>query len=158
MGKAHGDANLDVIYDGQCSFCQRSLAVLQRLAGRPLFRLHDANDQARMRSMFPMLAETDTNQAMFVVTPQREVFEGFFAYRRMIGESPRLYLLRLIFYAPGASFLGPLIYAWVARNRRNLGCSMDEPERCGGHPGRKRSAAPRPSRRGASLERGEICH
>jgi predicted DCC family thiol-disulfide oxidoreductase YuxK len=122
---------LDVIYDGQCRLCRRSLDLLQRLAGRTVFRLHDATHRGMIRANFPRLAHADTEDAMFVVTRRGEVFRGFFAFRRIVWESPRLYPLLILFYAPGAALLGPRIYAWVARNRRNLGCSLGDGPSCG---------------------------
>src|SRR5207237_1794823 len=38
---------------------------------------------------------------------------------------------RAWFYAPGAALVGPWIYAWVASNRRHLGCSLDNRRQCG---------------------------
>lgn len=140
MGEALRNKRLDVIYDGQCRFCIRSLTVLQRLAGDPQFRLHDANDRELVQSKFPALARADTNEAMYVVTPGGEVFRGFFAFRRIMGESPRLYPLLPLFYAPGAALLGPRIYAWAARNRRHLGCSLDGTRVCGLGPRRGQAA------------------
>jgi len=37
------DRGLDVIYDGRCRFCIRSLTLVRRLARRHVFRFHDAN-------------------------------------------------------------------------------------------------------------------
>lgn len=122
---------LDIIYDAQCRFCLRSLRFLQRLARKPLFRLHDGNDRDLVQSKFPLLAGAKTNDAMFAVTPHGEAFQGFFAFRRIMWESPRLYPLLPFFYVPGASLIGPRIYAWVARNRRNFGCSLDGAKVCG---------------------------
>src|SRR5437762_7090795 len=85
------ESGLEVIYDGQCRLCRRSLDIVQRFAGRKVFRLHDANDREMIRSNFRMLADADTENAMFLVTPRGEVFRGFFAFRRMMWESPRLY-------------------------------------------------------------------
>jgi predicted DCC family thiol-disulfide oxidoreductase YuxK len=114
---------VDVVYDGRCGFCARSLRLCRRLARRPVFRLHDANDRAAIDARFPTLAGADMDEAMFVVTLDGEVFRGFFAFRRMMWASPWLYPALLLFYAPGASWLGPRIYAWVARHRRSLGCA-----------------------------------
>jgi predicted DCC family thiol-disulfide oxidoreductase YuxK len=108
---------LDIVYDGQCNFCARSLALCIRLARRRVFRLHDASDRDAMSARFPMLAGADMDDAMFVVTERGEVFRGFFAFRRMMWTSPWLYPLLAVFYAPGASRVGPRIYAWVARHR-----------------------------------------
>lgn len=114
---------LDIVYDGRCRFCARALAVCTRLARRAVFRLHDANDRESVGSRFPALAEVDTESAMFVITDRGEVFRGFFAFRRMMWASPWLHSLLPLFYAPGASIVGPRIYAWVARHRQSLGCT-----------------------------------
>src|SRR5205807_5388372 len=130
MDEAVRNKGLDVIYDAQCRFCLRSLRLLEWLAGDRLFRLHDGNDRELVQAKFSVLARADTNDAMYVVTPRGEVFRGFFAYRRIMWESPRLYPLLPLFYAPGAGLIGPLIYAWVARHRRHFGCSLDGVAQC----------------------------
>jgi predicted DCC family thiol-disulfide oxidoreductase YuxK len=127
---------IDIVYDGQCGFCVRALAHVRRMARRDVFRLHDANDREAVRNRFPALAGADTDEAMFAVAPDGEVFRGFFAFRRMLWASPWLYPLLILFYAPGAALLGPRIYAWVARHRRNLGCAVDAGEPAPRPPGR----------------------
>jgi predicted DCC family thiol-disulfide oxidoreductase YuxK len=155
MDETWSKSSLDVIYDAQCRFCERSLALLRRLAGRLMFRLHDANDDEKIRSDFPMLANANTNDAMFVVTTRGEIFRGFFAYRRILWESPRLYPLLPMFYAPGAALVGQRIYAWVAGNRRHLACSVDQAEPCGGPSGRAGTGASMTGSGGVSQEPGE---
>ena len=113
---------IDIVYDGQCGFCVSALDRVRRLARRNVFRFHDANDGTAL-ARFPMLAGADTDRAMFAVTERGEVFRGFFAFRRMLWASPWLVPLLLLFYAPGAGFLGPRIYAWIARRRRSFGCA-----------------------------------
>ena len=130
MDEAVRNKGLDVIYDAQCRFCLRSLRLLEWLAGDRLFRLHDGNDRELVQAKFPVLARADTNDAMYVVTPRGEVFRGFFAFRRIMWESPRLYPFLPLFYAPGAGLVGPRMYAWVAKNRRNFGCSLDGAKVC----------------------------
>jgi predicted DCC family thiol-disulfide oxidoreductase YuxK len=116
---------LDVIYDGQCGFCVRSLKVCRALDVRHAFRFHDANARSRVLASFPELATADFENAMFAVAPDRSVTRGFFAFRRMMRESPLMWPLIPLFYLPGAGILGPRVYAWVARNRRRLGCESD---------------------------------
>ncbi len=114
---------IDIVYDGQCGFCVRALGLVRRLARRSVFRFHDANDSEAVLARFPMLAGADTDLAMFAVTEEGLVYRGFFAFRRMLWASPWLAPLLPLFYAPGASILGPRIYAWIARRRRSLGCA-----------------------------------
>lgn len=127
---------LSIVYDGECSFCLRSLSLCMRLARRPVFLLQDANDREAVGAKYPMLAGADVEDAMFAVTERGEVFRGFFAFRRMMWESPWLYVFLPVFYAPGASLVGPLIYAWVARHRASFGCAStcDLPDPSGPRP------------------------
>lgn len=125
---------IGIVYDGQCGFCVRALTRLRRMARRDVFRLHDANDGRTVLARFPMLAGADTGDAMFAITGSGEVFQGFFAFRRMLWASPWLFPLLPLFYAPGAFLLGPRIYAWTARRRRSLGsaapaCEVPAPPR-----------------------------
>lgn len=117
--------SLHIIYDGQCSFCVRSLNLVRRLARREVFQFHDANDTSAVLTHFPALATADTQDAMVVVTHRGEIFRGFFAFRRMMWASPWLYPVLLLFYFPGASLVGRPIYAWVARHRRRFGCAAE---------------------------------
>jgi predicted DCC family thiol-disulfide oxidoreductase YuxK len=114
---------IDIVYDGQCGFCVTALGRVRRLARRSVFRFHDANDGETVLARFPMLAGADTDMAMFAVTEAGLVYRGFFAFRRMLWALPWLAPLLPLFYAPGASILGPRIYAWIARRRRSLGCA-----------------------------------
>ncbi len=116
---------LDVIYDGQCGFCVRSLKVCRALDVRGALRFHDANARQKVHGMFPELANADFENAMFAVAPDRRVTRGFFAFRRILRESPLMWLLLPLFYFPGSGTIGPSVYAWVAKNRGKFGCESD---------------------------------
>ncbi len=116
---------LDVIYDGHCGFCVRSLKVRLALDVRGALRFHDAKARQQVDSMFPKLAPADFENAMFAVAPDRNVTRGFFAFRRILWESPLMWPLIPLFYFPGSRAIGPKVYAWVARNRRRFGCESD---------------------------------
>jgi predicted DCC family thiol-disulfide oxidoreductase YuxK len=116
---------VDLIYDGQCGFCRRSLRVARRLDPRRRLRFHDATMRDSVLREFPELAGADLADAMFTVDERRRVYRGFFAFRRLIWESPLMWPLLPLFYAPGSGLLGPRVYAWVARNRQRLGCESD---------------------------------
>jgi predicted DCC family thiol-disulfide oxidoreductase YuxK len=124
---------IDIVYDGQCGFCVRALDRVRRLARRSVFRFHDAHDGVAVLARFPVLGGADTDLAMFAVTERGEVFRGFFAFRRMLWASPWLVPFLVLFYAPGASLLGPRIYAWIARHRRGIAgaaaCEVPPPPR-----------------------------
>jgi predicted DCC family thiol-disulfide oxidoreductase YuxK len=116
---------LDVIYDGQCGFCVRSLRICRALDVRGQLRFHDANARQMISARFPELAGADFEHAMFSVTADRSVHRGFFAFRQVALESPLMWIALPVLYAPGSGWLGPKIYGWVARNRRRFGCESE---------------------------------
>ncbi len=85
-------------------------------------RLFDNRSQDEIASRFPMLAAADLNDAMYVVTEDGALYGGFHAFRRIIWSSPFTWLFVPLFYLPGSVFFGERAYAWVARNRRRIGC------------------------------------
>ena len=116
---------LHLVYDGQCGFCVRTLAIAQRLDLFDRLRLHDGTDRNSVCAEFPELIDADMDAAMFAVDDSRRVARGFFAFRRLVWESPLTWPFLLLFYLPGAGAIGPRMYAWVARNRRRLGRASD---------------------------------
>lgn len=117
--------SLHLIYDGDCGFCVRSLKVLQRLDVLGRLRYWNARERAAVLLEFPALATADLDDAMYAVTEDGRAYRGFFAFRRAVWVSPLMWWLLPLFYFPGAGVIGPRVYAWVARNRRSLGCNSD---------------------------------
>ena len=116
---------LHLIYDGQCGFCIRALKVCQALDVRRRFAYHDGNARQQVHARFPQLAGADFEHAMFAVAPDGRAYRGFFAFRRLAWESPLLWPLLPLLYFPGSSWIGPQVYAWIARNRRRFGCESE---------------------------------
>ena len=115
---------LNVIYDGHCGFCIRSLNVVRALDTRGVIHFYDAH-QPETFARFPELRHADVEDAMYTITDGEPLHRGFFAFRRLMWAGPVLWPLLPLFYFPGASLLGPRLYAWVARNRSRLGCRSD---------------------------------
>ncbi|MFB3817040.1 MAG: thiol-disulfide oxidoreductase DCC family protein [Candidatus Methylomirabilales bacterium] len=122
---------LHVVYDGGCRFCSALARVLRRLDLQDVLRLHDAREREAVVARLPVLRDADLDAALFVVEEGGAAFRGFFAVRRLAWSMPALWLLLPVLYAPGARRLGPRVYAWVARNRRCLGCRTDAEDRGG---------------------------
>ena len=91
-----------IIYDGDCGFCRSSIKVLQ------------------VMDLWGSLAYVPGLKGMSEMrldSPGGESSGGFFAVRKLSWMMPMLYPLIPLLYFPGAGFLGPLLYRWVARNR-----------------------------------------
>jgi predicted DCC family thiol-disulfide oxidoreductase YuxK len=115
---------LNVIYDGKCGFCIRSLRVVKAFDLNGALHFYDAN-QAQTLEQFPVLRGADLSEAMFTVVEGEAPYRGFFAFRRLLWSSPVMWGLLPLFYFPGAAFFGPRVYAWVARNRSSFGCETE---------------------------------
>lgn len=114
---------LNIIYDGQCAFCMRALRIFRRLDFKRRLRFYDWHEPETLLE-FPVLRGTD-NEAMYAIAEGESPDRGFFAFRRLIWNSPLTWALVPFFYFPGARLVGPAVYAWVARNRASLGCGSE---------------------------------
>jgi predicted DCC family thiol-disulfide oxidoreductase YuxK len=116
---------LHVIYDGRCGFCIRSLRICKALDLRHVLRFQDANRRAQTVAQFPEVAHADLDNAMFTVTGDRRVHRGFFAFRQIALAAPLMWPVLPLLYFPGSGWIGPKVYAWVARNRGRFGCESE---------------------------------
>jgi len=115
---------INVIYDRKCGFCVRVLRIVRALDLLGALRFYDAHRPETFAHL-PALSGADLNDAMYAVVAGEPVYRGFYAFRRMIWSSPLAWVLIPLFYFPTASFLGPRLYAWVARNRSKFGCRSE---------------------------------
>lgn len=115
---------LNIIYDGKCGFCIRSLKVVSALDVRGVLRFHDFQQVSTFQE-FPILLGADVEGAMYAVAEGERPQRGFFAFRHVLWTSPLMWPLILLFYFPGVSFPGTRVYSWVARNRHALGCESN---------------------------------
>jgi predicted DCC family thiol-disulfide oxidoreductase YuxK len=114
-----GDFHL--IFDGDCGFCVTVMRLFEHLDVRHRLVFHDARRRSSVLAKFPQLRDADLDDAMFAVEGDKTT-RGFFAFRQLIWESPLTWLLIPLFYAPGASWVGPRLYRWIASRRHRFGC------------------------------------
>jgi len=110
-----------VLYDGDCPFCRKSVAILKRLDW--LDRLHgqNARDTDRLPPSREPLELPRMLEEMHVVTPDRtRALAGFRAFRWMAWRLPPTVVLAPFLYLPGVLWLGNRVYRWVAKNRYSL--------------------------------------
>jgi predicted DCC family thiol-disulfide oxidoreductase YuxK len=112
-----------VIYDAECRFCIRSLRVLKAfdILGRISLV---PSDTTGLLKRFPTLRGADFSSAMYAVR-DGAAYAGFDAFRTALWSSPILALLAWSWYVPPVPAVGRRVYAWIARNRRSLGCSIE---------------------------------
>ncbi len=112
-------ARAQVLYDGQCAFCRKSVELLRRLDWLGRLAYVDARDSSRLPPGAP-LGPARLLEEMHVLTPDRHVYHGFGALRWLAWRLPLLWALAPLLYIPGVPALGQRLYLWVARNRFRL--------------------------------------
>lgn len=110
-----------VVYDGECPFCIRSVAWLERLDWVGTLRYINARDDDALRRAGIAVERERLLEQMHVVVPGgNQVFRGFAALRWLAWRLPLLLPLAPLMHWPGFPPLGQQLYLWVARNRFQL--------------------------------------
>lgn len=107
---------IDILYDGQCVICRNSVRMVGLLDWFKRFNPLDLQ-QDDVREQYPEFSYEDLMGAMHLITPEGRALKGFFAVRFEMRYLPLLWPLLPLAYFPGMNWLGPKLYAWVARNR-----------------------------------------
>jgi predicted DCC family thiol-disulfide oxidoreductase YuxK len=108
--------NMEMIYDGRCGFCVRSMAWFLSFDGLQQIGIRDFRTNPS-----PVVSDAEVEQALYLVLPDGRALPGFEAYRYVVLRVPGLWWQVPFFYVPVLSrFIGHRVYAWVAANRGRL--------------------------------------
>jgi predicted DCC family thiol-disulfide oxidoreductase YuxK len=115
--------DMEMIYDGRCGFCVRSMAW---------FLAFDGLGQIKVRNFrtdpSPVVTDAQMEKALYLVLPDGRALPGFEAYRYVVPRVPGLWWQVPLFYIPVLSRLvGHPIYNWVASNRSLLSSMISRP-------------------------------
>lgn len=107
---------IEMIYDGQCRFCVRSMAW---------FLAFDFGRQVSVRDFrrdpSPVVSDAQMEQALHAVVSGRPPLAGFDAYRHTVTRVPGLWWMVPLFHVPVFSrLIGRPLYLWIARNRGTI--------------------------------------
>lgn len=109
----------DLVFDGNCIFCVRSVGIIHRLDIFSMVRLHNFRDLGDVS----WKSEVDRDRAekeIILRTPDGKWLGGFNAFRYMAFRLPWLMVLAPFLYLPGIAQLGDAVYKLVAANRYAL--------------------------------------
>ena len=113
---------IQILYDGFCPFCRRTVRLLncfdlfERLQLLD-FRQLDLTDYNRTHAL--NLKLSDLEKEMYVIDRGRP-YPGFYGYRIIALALPEFWPLVPLLYLPGLSSLGIIVYSSVARHRLKL--------------------------------------
>jgi len=109
--RAIGD--MEMIYDGKCGFCVRSMVWFLAFDGLQQIRVRDFR-----KNPSPVVSDAQMEKALYLVLPDGRALPGFEAYRYAVLRVPGLWWQIPLFYVPVFSrLIGHPIYNWVAGNR-----------------------------------------
>jgi predicted DCC family thiol-disulfide oxidoreductase YuxK len=110
-----------ILYDGQCALCCKSVALLRRLDWLNVLTYVNVRDPDQLAACDLPVEPARLLEEMHLLTPgRRQLLHGFHAFRWMAWRLPLLWLLAPLLYLPGVPSLGQRAYLWVARNRFRL--------------------------------------
>jgi predicted DCC family thiol-disulfide oxidoreductase YuxK len=105
--------DMEMIYDGRCGFCVRSMAWFLAFDGLKQIRIRDFRSNPS-----PVVSKARLEKALYLVLPDGRALPGFEAYRYVVLRVPGLWWQVPFFYVPVLSRLfGHPIYDWIAANR-----------------------------------------
>jgi predicted DCC family thiol-disulfide oxidoreductase YuxK len=105
-----------LIFDGECDFCRRWIGVLRRWDTHGRLSFVPFQDSRALEPL-PAIPRSELEQAMHLVTPERQVLKGAAALPVILRLVPFGWLLAPLYRLPGAPWLADRVYRMVARNR-----------------------------------------
>jgi len=104
---------MEMVYDGHCGFCKRSMAWFLAFDGLGQISVRDFRSNPS-----PVVSDEQLLKALYLVLPDGQALPGFEAYRYAVLRVPGLWWQVPLFYVPVLSrLLGHPIYNWIASNR-----------------------------------------
>jgi predicted DCC family thiol-disulfide oxidoreductase YuxK len=105
--------SMEMIYDGHCGFCKRSMAWFLAFDGLGQVSVRDFRTDPS-----PVVTHEQMLTALYAVLPDGRALPGFEAYRYVVLRVPGLWWMTPFFYVPVLSrMVGHPVYNWVATNR-----------------------------------------
>jgi len=112
---------MEMIYDGECFLCLRSMAVIDSLDWLDLVRPSAfQNEGVKERCAKLGITPLDTRRELHLILPDQTIYRGFFAFRRLAWMVPALLPFAPLMYLPGAAWAGPRVYRIIASSRRRF--------------------------------------
>jgi predicted DCC family thiol-disulfide oxidoreductase YuxK len=117
-------ATATLIYDGECAMCRASaLWIMRRALSRGALEILPCRSSVRAER-FPQVSEAVCLTAMQLVMPGGSVLSGADAVPELLRRIRGWGWVAGVFALPGVRPLARRIYAWVARNRMRISCSV----------------------------------
>ena len=112
-----------LVYDGDCRVCTHSVNVLRQMDKAREIEIVPSQTPGVM-ARFPWISAADFAEAIQLIGPDRETWQGAAAIEKLLGVWPRGRWLAWLYRIPFARRLADKVYRWFARNRYRFGCAQ----------------------------------
>ena len=109
-----------MIYDGTCVLCQQTRRMIRALDWLGRVEFLDLHDWEIVSARYPDLDYETAMGQIHVVGADGRLIGGFWGLRRALRELPLGVPFWALLHLPGMNWLGPKVYALVARNRYRI--------------------------------------
>ena len=110
-----------LVFDGACRMCTRLSIVLRSWDSRRQIEV-TASQSPGVMARFPWIPARAYTEAIQLVGPHGETWQGADAIEQLLGVLPRGRWIAWIFDVPLVRAFADRVYRWIARNRYRLGC------------------------------------
>jgi predicted DCC family thiol-disulfide oxidoreductase YuxK len=115
--------DMEMIYDGRCGFCVRSMVWFLAFDGLGQIRTRDFRTNPS-----PVVSDAQMEKALYLVLPDGRALPGFEAYRHVVLRVPGMWWMVPFFYVPVLSrLIGHPVYNWIAANRGKVSSILISP-------------------------------
>lgn len=116
----HRIGPMEMIYDGRCGFCVRSMTWFLAFDGLAQISVRDFRADPS-----PHVSDAQLEKHLYLVLPDGRALPGFEAYRYAVLRVPGMWWMIPFFYVPVLSrLIGTPLYNWIASNRSRLSSMM----------------------------------
>lgn len=109
-----------VIYDGMCVLCRQSVRIIKALDWLQRVHYLDLHDWQYIHETYPKLDYDELMGALHIIYDEDNALAGFVGLRFLARSLPLTWLVLPFLHLPGMNWLGPKVYAWVARHRYRI--------------------------------------
>ena len=112
-----------VLWDGDCSFCYKSVVIAKKFDWFNRFIVIDSNDKDSNK-VYLEGWDGDIDKGLWAKGADSvENHVGFDGFRRMVWVMPLFWIILPLLYVPFIPSIGRVIYGWIAKNRYRFGCN-----------------------------------
>ena len=112
---------LEIIYDGACPMCIRTVQILKWLDWLGMLEYRDLTEWDELKKKHPSLDWDRCLQEMHVVSTNGDIETGFFGFRKICSRVLPGWLILPVLYLPPIPYMGQWIYKKIASKRKRTG-------------------------------------